>query len=111
MRHENDLTKGQLLYHRIQFAELICGCKRISLRLSRSAPPEKIERNNATGRGQKRDETVVKMQIVRETVHQDCRRFLSLIFPGVYTVSFSLYVMLCVVHESSKSRTLLRRSF
>src|SRR5215471_21799981 len=72
---------------------------RIAERLIRSTPPKKIKGNNSTRWREKRIQTVVEVQVVRQAMHQDDRRFLSRIFSDEDPVFIPLYEGLLVSHH------------
>src|SRR5215472_14633587 len=72
---------------------------RIAERLIRSTPPKKIKGNDSTRWREKRIQAVVKVQVVRQAMHQDDRRFLSRIFSNEDPMFIPLYESLLVSHH------------
>src|SRR5262249_18364897 len=84
----------------IQVTDLIVGGIRVASRLIRTAPPEKIKGDDSARRREVRSQTVVEVQVVRESVHQNDRWFRPRLVPDVDPVSVPLHKSLLVDHHS-----------
>src|SRR5262245_32211887 len=100
VRDEHDLFKPQLVNDRIYVADLIGGGIWITGRLIRTAPAKKIKQDDSAWRRKVRNQTVVEVQVVREPMHQDYRRFCSWIISDVDPVLVTPHKTLLVGHNS-----------
>jgi hypothetical protein len=99
MRDQDDLRKLQPADHGIEVAGLIgCGV-RIARGLVRSPPSEKIKKNDTTRRREMRSQTVVEVQVVREAMHQNDRRFLPRMLSDVDPMLIPRHESLLVDHQ------------
>jgi hypothetical protein len=100
VRDEDDLLEPQLGDDGIQVTDLVGSGIRIAGWFIRTAPPEKIKGNDSTRRREVRSQTIVEVQVVREPMHQDDRRFRTRVFSDVDPVSVPLHESLLVGHHS-----------
>jgi hypothetical protein len=100
VRDEDYLPKPQLGDDGIQVTGLTGSGIRITGGFIRSTPPKKIKGNDSTRWRQIRRQTVVEVQVVREPMHQNDRRFLSRVFSDVDPMLVPLYENLLVDHHS-----------
>ena len=98
MRHQDNWSKLQLCDHSVKVARLIFGTVRIVGRFIRGSPAEEVKRDYTPRRRQTGHKAIMEMKIVRETVHQDDRGFLTRVFAGANAVSISLDELFCEVH-------------
>src|SRR5262245_4484154 len=88
---------------------------RVAGRFIRIAPPEKIKCHDPARRREVGEQTIVEVQVVREPVHHNDRRFRPRVVSNVDPVMVPLHKSLLVDHrslgkESHRTTKLLRKS-
>src|SRR5215475_11194907 len=84
----------------VEVTDLIVGGVWVAGRLIRTAPPEKIKSHDPARRREVRRQTVVQMYVVRESVHENDRRFRPRVISDVDPVLVPLNKRFLVGHHS-----------
>ena len=91
VRDKDYLLKAQLGDDGIQVIDLTRRGVRKAKGFVRTTPPQKVEGNDPTRWREIRKQTVVEMQIVREPMHQNDRRFLARVFADLDSILIPPY--------------------
>ena len=100
MRDEDDRPELQLCDDGVEVADLIVRGVRVAERFIRIAPPKKIKRHDPARRREVREQTIVEVQVVRESMHHNDRRFRPRVVSNVDSVLLPLHESLFVDHRS-----------
>ena len=100
VRDEDDRPELQLCDDGVEVADLIVRGVRVAGRFIRIAPPEKIKCHDPARRREVGEQTIVEVQVVREPVHHNDRRFRPRVVSNVDPVLVPLHKSLLVDHRS-----------